>query len=96
MSKRMREKDFQSQIISLAQQLGWLCYHTYDSRRSEPGFPDLVLVKHQVLYRELKIQNGKLTPAQKVWADRLRVAGADYAVWRPENITDIVSCLTQH
>lgn len=34
------EKDFQQRVINLAESLGYLVYHTHDSRRSQPGFPD--------------------------------------------------------
>ena len=41
----MTEKQFQSHIVQYAKMRGWLVYHTHDSRRSEPGFPDLVAGK---------------------------------------------------
>ena len=86
---RITEKKFQSQIVQLAKLYGWTVYHTYDSRRSEPGFPDLVLVRETVLFRELKTDDGKLTPAQKAWGDTLKKAGANYAVWRPSMAQEI-------
>ena len=47
---------------------GWLTYHTYDSRRSEPGFPDLVLVRPPViLFLELKGPKGRISDAQRRW-----------------------------
>jgi hypothetical protein len=42
----LRESVFQDQIVGLARFYGWdRVYHTHDSRRSHPGFPDLVLVR---------------------------------------------------
>ncbi len=81
----MPEGKLQAAIIGAAQRLGWLVYHTHDSRRSQAGFPDLVLVhpSHGVLFRELKTETGRLTAAQKTWIDTLTVAGANAAVWRP-------------
>ena len=70
---------------------GLLCYHTHDSRRSEPGFPDLVVVgPHGVLWRELKSSRGRLSPDQVRWLDRLSQAGADADVWRPDSWPDRV------
>ena len=63
-----------------------MCYHTHDSRRSEPGFPDVVVVgPHGLLWRELKSSTGRLTPDQRVWLDKLRQAGSDVDVWRPSD-----------
>jgi len=63
-----------------------LCYHTYDSRRSEPGYPDVTVVgPHGVLWRELKTERGRLTTDQRLWLDRLTEAGADADVWRPDD-----------
>ena len=91
----MKEKDFQAQVIRIAKALGWLIYHTYDSRRSEPGFPDLVMVRgDRILYRELKTEKGRLTPHQKIWGEKLSEAGADYAVWRPSMKDEIESELS--
>jgi len=72
---------------------GWLVYHTHDSRRSQPGFPDLVLVRDRVLYRELKAATGRVSAEQQVWLDRLERAGADAAVWRPGDIDAVVATL---
>lgn len=85
MAKTMAEKDLQMKVESLARSLGWLAYHVHDSRRSEPGFPDLVLAKagRPMLFRELKRQREKPTPDQVKWMETMRAAGADVGVWRP-------------
>lgn len=62
------EAAFQVRIVRLATDHGWRVYHTHDSRRSEPGFPDLVLVRPpRVLFVELKVGRRQLTPDQQRW-----------------------------
>ena len=41
MNLKETEKGFQAAVVELARLRGWLVYHTYDSRRSAKGFPDL-------------------------------------------------------
>lgn len=79
----MTEAEFQQTIIEAARLLGWKVYHTHDSRRSEPGFPDLVLVKDRVMFREVKTDEGTVSPAQRDWLSLLSLAGEDASVWRP-------------
>lgn len=80
----MSEGELDRAVRRIARDLGVLMYHTFDSRRSEPGFPDLVLVgKWGVMYRELKKENGRLTVAQKTWLAALQEAGQDAGTWRP-------------
>lgn len=84
MAADMTENALQAAVLNFARQLGWMSYHTHDSRRSQPGFPDLVLVRgHRVLWRELKTQTGRLRPDQTRWITALELAGQDAAVWRP-------------
>ena len=52
MAEPLREKQVQSAILDVARLLGWRVYHTFDSRKSEAGFPDLVLVRDRVIYAE--------------------------------------------
>lgn len=79
------ERQFQAQVIALATRLGWKVYHTHDSRKSQPGFPDLVLVRECVLWVELKTNTGKLTPEQATWLSLLEHAGQETAIWRPRD-----------
>lgn len=82
------EAFFQSEVIRLAKALGWVYYHTHDSRRSPAGFPDLVLMHRgqgRVIYRELKTERGRVTAAQRDWQDGLVLCGVDAAVWRPSD-----------
>ena len=82
----MTERDLQGQVVKAAEALGWLCYHTWLSARSQAGFPDLVLVhprQRRALYRELKRQAKSPTAAQQGWLDALTAAGQDAGVWRP-------------
>lgn len=87
----MTEAALQVRVIALARQLGYLAYHTHDSRRSQPGYPDLhlVSVKRGVsLFRELKRERGRISAAQQAWLVALRAAGADVGVWRPTDLLD--------
>lgn len=86
--RAISEREFQAMVVQAAQSMGWVYYHTHDSRRSPAGFPDLVLVhpvKKRILYRELKAEKGKVSNAQKIWIDNLVATGADVAVWRPSD-----------
>jgi hypothetical protein len=84
------EKGFQAAVVEYAQLRGWLTYHTYDSRRSDPGFPDLTLVRDgRLIFIELKSATGRLTTGQHAWLRALRKVddrsnGAVHAyVWFP-------------
>jgi hypothetical protein len=71
----------------LCKVLGVMYFHPYDSRRSVPGFPDLLLVGTDgFAFRELKSDNGAMRPEQRQWRDALRAAGADWGLWRPEDL----------
>ena len=77
------ETDFQKQVVQKATRRGWQYYHSHDSRRDNAGFPDLVLWRERIIYRELKIGRHQLRPEQRVRLRELRGAGADVDVWRP-------------
>lgn len=91
----LTEKQFQTQVLTTAQWLGWNAYHTYDSRRSQPGFPDLVLVRDRVIYAELKAERGSLSAEQRQWREWLIEAGAEYYLWKPSHMDDIEQVLRQ-
>lgn len=84
-----------SQVRALAQRFGYRVYHTRDSRGSDEGFPDLVLVgPERIIFAELKTRTGKLTERQAVWLDMLRHTGkVDVYLWRPGDWPAIVACL---
>ncbi|MGX5360071.1 VRR-NUC domain-containing protein [Kocuria sp. KH4] len=86
---RWSETEFQTFLLQRAAGHGWsLRYHTYDSRRSAPGFPDLVLVhpvRGRTIFRELKTETGRVSPDQRGWIDGLTAGGSDAAVWRPSD-----------
>lgn len=72
-TRRSEEADFQAKIIKLAKATGWAIYHTYDSRRSNRGWPDLALVRGvSMLFLEVKSEDGAATPDQEEWIDRLK------------------------
>ena len=86
MTQFVTEVEFQQAVVELARLCGWKVYHTYDSRRSAPGFPDLVLARQNVLlFWELKVSKGRATPAQREWLDALKATGANVDVLYPED-----------
>ncbi len=87
----MSEKEFQAAVTELARMLGLLVYHTTDSRRCAPGFPDLVIAgPGGVLFRELKTATGKVSSEQTAWLAMLAAGGADCGIWRPGDLRDAV------
>jgi VRR-NUC domain len=94
-----REDKLQAHVVDAAHRLGYLTYHTHDSRRSAAGFPDLVLLHTRtgaLIFAELKSTSGRLTGEQATWANTLRLGGHDIHVWRPAHWADgiIVVVLT--
>jgi hypothetical protein len=49
------------------------------------GFPDLTIVGHREIKRELKVGDNTLSPDQKEWMARLRFAGSDFSVWTDQH-----------
>jgi hypothetical protein len=86
------EKVFQDAVVRLAKQHGWMAYHTWSSKRSPEGFPDLVLAKAgQPLYVcELKREDGQVTLAQQAWLAALGACtGVVAEIWRPKDLEEI-------
>ena len=92
------EHELKSKVRGLALQLQWRYYHTNDSRRSEAGFPDLVLVRDgRLIFAELKRQKGVLSDDQIDWLNDLAdCKGAECYVLRPSHWNDstILNILT--
>lgn len=85
----MSEDTLQTRVEQIARELGWRHYHTYNSRRSQPGFPDLVMVRRgRIVWRELKSMKGRVSADQRKWLDALEKANADVGVWRPIDLLD--------
>ena len=85
---RMLEGELQTQVLELADMLGCLTYHTYDSRRSREGFPDLVIVHEPtgaLAFAELKRDGQRPTAPQDRW---LRALGRRHRafLWTPADL----------
>jgi hypothetical protein len=105
MNPQRPEAAFQQQVLDLARIYGWRAYHTHDSRRSEPGFPDLVLIRApELIFAELKTSSGRLSPAQHEWIAMLSLVEEGIAqragdppesrlvevnIWRPSDFDAI-------
>lgn len=72
-------------VRDLCTTLGLARYHTLRPKGSPAGYPDETIVGKWVMFRELKRQTGVVSAEQKEWIRRLLAAGADVAVWRPED-----------
>lgn len=92
----VREKDWMQTVIDAATTLNWMVYHTHDSRRSTPGFPDLILIRDtEMLVIELKTDCGRTSPAQEQWLDAFSgVAGLTVMVCRPTDWPEVEQALT--
>jgi len=82
----MTERLFQGRVQQALRVLGYQSYHTYDSRRSTKGFPDLIALhpgKRRVLAIEVKTETGKVTPEQNEWLNSFAKCGVETWLLRP-------------
>jgi hypothetical protein len=85
------EKEWQNEVLDVLHWHGWTTYHTFDSRRSDPGFPDVVASKRADLFvAELKRETEQPTPAQRAWLARFMLRGIDAYVWRPSDMDAVI------
>jgi len=84
---KISEVNLQSTVMEMMQWQGWLCYHTYDSRRSKAGFPDLTAVKgSRLMFVEFKTEKGKVKEAQVEWLDALVATHGEVYLVRPSTM----------
>jgi hypothetical protein len=91
----LTEASFLKTVREAARLAGWETYHTLNSKGSEPGWPDLVLVKPgRLLISELKTDHGRLTREQTHWLRLLATCAApEVSVWRPDDLDAILATL---
>lgn len=83
----MLERDWQAQVVHLARLHNWKRpMHIYDSRRSEPGWPDLALVRDRLVLIECKTETGRVTATQSAWLTALDRASVEVYVARPRHL----------
>jgi hypothetical protein len=83
---KQTEKQFMSQVVRYAELMGWRVHHTFDSRKSSPGVPDLLCIRRpRVVWAELKSDRGRLTDDQRAWLLDLRACGQEAYLWSPRN-----------
>lgn len=82
------ESDVQTSVRNDAAQYGWRHYHTHNSQRSEPGWPDSFLVKGPyAVVAELKKEGAKLPTEQREWLEALNGVRRVYPiVVRPSSV----------
>ncbi len=102
------EEMWQARVVTFATEHGWTCYHTHDSRGSDPGFHDLFMAKASIntgevwLYiAELKTETGVESKEQKKWSALLANFQAlkpcrfrDY-LWRPSHWDKVQQILSE-
>jgi hypothetical protein len=87
----LSEAAFQAKVVALAVDNGFEVYHTFDSRRSAPGYPDLVIAKPgRLIVAELKVGRNKPTPAQEKWLRLYEsIPGVRVFRWRETDWSEI-------
>jgi hypothetical protein len=89
------EAALQALVVGVAQLYGWAHYHTHDSRRSDEGWPDLVLCRPpRLVVVELKGVRTRVTPEQQAWLARLQGCGVDARLVRPADAAALVEELS--
>ena len=97
MTLKQSEREFQAQLMQVVEMLGGMVYHTYDSRRSPKGYPDLTIIRADsgdMIWAELKV--GKKQPTSTRSGYWLRALPDHQAyLWRPEDWDDAVRIIQE-
>lgn len=76
--------------------LAGLVFHPRFSVGSEPGWPDLALVRRKdcrFILAELKSEHGRVSPRQAAVIELLGAVGLEVYVWRPADLDTIAEVL---
>ena len=66
LARSTTEAELLAFVRDLALLRGWIVHHAADSRRADPGLPDLILVRApRVIFAELKTERGRLRAEQR-------------------------------
>jgi hypothetical protein len=88
------EAEFQSWIVSEALTRGIRVSHDPDSRRQNPGEPDLFLLSPRgCAWVEVKAPSGILRPAQREWHNWLVLAGQRCLIVAPGDEAQVLALL---
>lgn len=88
MARRKPEQWFQQRVIQRARYCGFeQIYHTWNSRHSPAGFPDLILLKGKVMIvAELKVdKSSSLSPEQYEWLQAFMLVTKHVYLWYLED-----------
>lgn len=97
------ERNFQSQIITLARYYRWKVAHFRPGltkrgrwvtavQADGAGFPDLVLARQgRIIFVELKSERGQLSERQQAW--RQEILPAEFYLWRPSDYDRVAEIL---
>ena len=100
----MLEAEFTAQVLEFARLHRWRTAHFRPARTAQgwrtavqgdgKGFVDLVLARERIIYAELKIGYGKLSPDQEAWRDWILAAGGEWYCWKPSMWPEIENILS--
>ena len=92
---KLSETEFQAQVVRAARMFRWMISHMTLPQRSEPGVPDLLMVRPpRVIFAELKRQNGRVTIPQHMWFHDLdECPGVEVYIWKPSDWDEIVEVM---
>jgi hypothetical protein len=76
----------EAHVRKLIADLGLFGYHPRNSKGSQAGWPDWVIVGTRIIYRELKSEHGTVSPEQRHVGELITRAGGNWAVWRPSDL----------
>ena len=97
----MTEAELQATLIEHLKEHGWKVHHETDSRRSKPGWPDIVALNAdgRLFVAELKTATGKVSPSQEEWLEHWglvqgRIAFGSGAMFvgvvRPDDLDEVL------
>lgn len=91
----LSEAQWQSQVVGIARQFGFECFHAPDNRPGRngriqavtAGWPDIcALGKGRALFLELKSEKGRIRPEQLTTLRKLADAGCEVGLLRPSDL----------
>lgn len=102
---RQTEKQWQAQVLAYARLHGWrywrdaatnvprrcsACGAVRTVKRNAAGHPDLLLIRRpQLIWVELKAEDGRVDADQQAWIDELRACGQTVYVWKPADWPEV-------